>query len=99
MSNIDEQSIFFLIGLVLSSISTILLWMHLPGKTPHPRYLHRARGLSLLASSAALAWAAWIPVFGLIGAFFCLGGWTMSLLCLLPILWAIITTHYSSTLP
>ena len=52
-------------------------------------------GLICLALSGLLTLTLWSPVFGVAGAFFCLGGWSMTLLCLMPVIWAFISLRRS----
>ncbi|MCT6856083.1 MULTISPECIES: hypothetical protein [Bombella] len=96
MPFIDTTFSLFAGGLGLGSFSAILLWLQLPGQTPQISYLNPTLAKGLLGVTALLAWNLWAYIFGPIGAFFCLGGLTMALLCLLPICWAILDTYRSS---
>lgn len=83
---------FFWIGLMTGTIWAVLLWLQMPGQTPRPERLSRQIGRMGLVLSGGLTWAFWVPVFGPIGAFFCLGGWGMTLLCFMPVIWAFMSS-------
>lgn len=99
MPGMIAESVFFWSGLLAGAIWAVLLWLQLPGQTPRPENLSWSAGMACLALSGGLAWALWSPVFGAIGAFFCLGGWSMALLCFMPVFWAFFCTYRSRQAP
>lgn len=92
-----SEPVFFWSGLLAGAVWAVLLWMQLPGNTPRPEKLGRTAGVVGLALSSGLAWLLWTHVFGAVTAFFCLGGLGMVLLCIMPILWAILISTQSHT--
>lgn len=97
MTGMVTEPLFFWAGLLAGTAWVMLLWIQLPGHTPRPARLSRSAGLAGLALSGGLAWVLWSPVFGPVSAFFCLGGWSMALLCFMPVFWALFRTYRSHT--
>ncbi|WP_182081575.1 hypothetical protein [Bombella favorum] len=91
------EPVFFWGGLLAGAIWAVLLWVQLPGQTPRPERLSRSAAIVGLILSGGIAWILWARVFGAIPAFFCLGGWSMAMLCIVPILWAILVSNQSRT--
>ncbi|OOL18223.1 hypothetical protein AL01_05250 [Bombella intestini] len=91
------EPVFFWGGLLAGAIWAVLLWMQLPGQPPRPEKLNRSAAIVGLILSGGLAWILWAHVFGVIPAFFCLGGWSMAMLCIVPILWAVLISNQSRT--
>lgn len=92
MLGMGTEPVFFWGGLMMGAIWAVLLWLQLPGQTPRPERLSRQIGMTGLFLSGGLAWMLWAPVFGPVGAFFCLGGWGMALLCFMPVIWAVLSS-------
>lgn len=95
MPGVMADSVYFWSGLLTGTLWAVLLWLQLHGQTPCPEHLNRRTGLICLALSGLLTLTLWSPVFGVAGAFFCLGGWSMTLLCLMPVIWAFISLRRS----